>query len=72
MFVAPLPPLGRWHGLVLSAENKRQFYVPPGFAHGFAVLSDAALFHYKCTGLYAPKEKRPSSGTTPTSPSNGR
>ncbi|MGO9202676.1 MAG: dTDP-4-dehydrorhamnose 3,5-epimerase [Limisphaerales bacterium] len=51
------PTFGRWHGLVLSAENKRQFYVPPGFAHGFAVLSDAALFHYKCTGLYAPKDE---------------
>ena len=38
---------GRWHGLALSAENKRQFYVPPGFAHGFEVLSDTVLFHYK-------------------------
>ena len=37
------PTFGKWHGLVLSAENKRQFYIPPGFAHGFAVLSETAL-----------------------------
>ena len=43
------PTFGKWHGLVLSGENKRQFYIPPGFAHGFAVLSETALFHYKCT-----------------------
>ncbi len=48
------PTFGRWHGLILSAENKRQFYVPPGFAHGFAVLSDTALFQYKCTDFYNP------------------
>jgi dTDP-4-dehydrorhamnose 3,5-epimerase len=48
---------GRWHGVVLSAENKRQFYVPPGFAHGFAVLSDTVLFHYKCTEFYSPKHE---------------
>ena len=47
------PTFGRWHGLVLSDENKRQFFVPPGFAHGFAVLSDVALFAYKCTDYYA-------------------
>jgi dTDP-4-dehydrorhamnose 3,5-epimerase len=51
------PTFGKWHGLVLSAENKRQFYVPPGFAHGFAVLSETALFHYKCTELYSPKDE---------------
>lgn len=45
---------GKWHGLVLSAENKRQFYIPPGFAHGFAVLSETALFQYKCTDFYTP------------------
>jgi dTDP-4-dehydrorhamnose 3,5-epimerase len=39
------PTFGRWHVLVLSAENKRQFYTPHGFAHGFAVLSEAALFY---------------------------
>jgi len=48
---------GQWHGLVLSAENKRQFYVPPGFAHGFAVLSETVLFHYKCTEFYSPKDE---------------
>jgi dTDP-4-dehydrorhamnose 3,5-epimerase len=48
---------GKWHGLVLSAENKRQFYIPPGFAHGFAVLSETALFHYKCTEFYSPKDE---------------
>ena len=48
---------GKWHGLVLSGENKRQFYVPPGFAHGFVVLSETALFHYKCTEFYSPKHE---------------
>jgi dTDP-4-dehydrorhamnose 3,5-epimerase len=51
------PTFGRWHGLLLSAENKRQFYVPPGFAHGFQVVSEAALFSYKCTALYSPKDE---------------
>jgi dTDP-4-dehydrorhamnose 3,5-epimerase len=48
---------GRWHGLVLSAENKRQFFVPPGFAHGFVVLSETALFAYKCTEYYSPQHE---------------
>ena len=48
---------GKWHGLVLSGENKRQFYVPPGFAHGFVVLSETALFQYKCTEFYSPKDE---------------
>lgn len=43
---------GHWIGLELSSENQRQFYVPPGFAHGFVVLSETALFHYKCTDVY--------------------
>ena len=51
------PTFGRWFGLTLSAENKRQFYVPPGFAHGFVVVSESALFHYKCTELYSPKDE---------------
>jgi dTDP-4-dehydrorhamnose 3,5-epimerase len=51
------PTFGKWHGLTLSADNKRQFYIPPGFAHGFAVLSDTALFHYKCTEAYSPKDE---------------
>ncbi|MEJ7900657.1 MAG: dTDP-4-dehydrorhamnose 3,5-epimerase [Thermomicrobiales bacterium] len=43
---------GKWHGVTLSSENKRQFYVPAGFAHGFVVTSESALFAYKCTELY--------------------
>lgn len=46
---------GKWHGVTLSSENKRQFYVPAGFAHGFIVTSDTALFGYKCTELYRPE-----------------
>ena len=52
------PTFGRWQAIVLSNENQRQFYVPPGFAHGFAVLSETALFHYKCTAPYAPADER--------------
>jgi dTDP-4-dehydrorhamnose 3,5-epimerase len=51
------PTFGRWFGLSLSADNKRQFFVPPGFAHGFVVLSDTALFHYKCTEFYSTKDE---------------
>jgi dTDP-4-dehydrorhamnose 3,5-epimerase len=51
------PTFGRWHGLNLSVENKRQFFIPPGFAHGFAVLSETALFAYKCTEFYTPKHE---------------
>ena len=46
---------GRWTAITLSGENKRQFYIPPGFAHGFCVLSDTALFTYKCTDFYHPE-----------------
>jgi dTDP-4-dehydrorhamnose 3,5-epimerase len=46
------PTFGRWTGTTLSAENKRQLYIPEGFAHGFLVTSEAALFAYKCTALY--------------------
>ncbi|MCU6793455.1 dTDP-4-dehydrorhamnose 3,5-epimerase [Paenibacillus sp. WQ 127069] len=45
----------KWHGIVLSAENNKQFYVPEGFAHGFLVLSDEAEFVYKCTDFYHPE-----------------
>ena len=45
-----------WHGLSLSADNKRQFFIPPGFAHGFQVLSETAMFHYKCTDFYSPED----------------
>lgn len=46
------PHFGEWTGTTLSAENKRQFYVPEGFAHGFVVTGDSALFAYKCTDRY--------------------
>jgi dTDP-4-dehydrorhamnose 3,5-epimerase len=46
---------GKWAGVVLSAENKKQFYVPEGFAHGFLVLSEEAEFVYKCTEFYHPE-----------------
>lgn len=46
------PTYGKWEGIILSEENKKQFYVPEGFAHGFLVLSDEAEFTYKCTNFY--------------------
>ena len=49
---------GQWTGVVLSAENKRQFWVPEGFAHGFVVLSETAEFLYKTTDYYAPEYER--------------
>ncbi len=49
---------GQWYGVVLSGDNHRQFWVPPGFAHGFYVMSDSADFHYKCTDYYAPEHER--------------
>lgn len=52
------PTFGQWVGEILAAENKRQLWVPPGFAHGFYVLSDSADFVYKCTALYAPEHER--------------
>jgi len=48
---------GRWHGVILSEHNKRQFWVPPGFAHGFVVLSEIADFEYKCTDYYNPSDE---------------
>ena len=45
---------GKWVGVTLSAENKKMFYIPEGFAHGFLVLSDVAEFCYKCTDVYDP------------------
>ncbi|MBI2769629.1 MAG: dTDP-4-dehydrorhamnose 3,5-epimerase [Burkholderiales bacterium] len=52
------PTFGKWVGEVLSADNKRQLWVPPGFAHGFVVLSDSAEFLYKTTDYYAPEHER--------------
>jgi len=48
---------GQFEAVNLSSENRRQFYIPPGFAHGFAVLSETAMFHYKCTDFYSPKDE---------------
>ena len=48
---------GQWESVVLSEENKKQFWVPPGFAHGFLVLSDVADFEYKCTDYYDPSDE---------------
>lgn len=52
------PTFGRWFGLELSEENKMAIYIPPGFAHGFYVLSDTAQFTYKCTAYYSPRAER--------------
>ena len=49
------PTYGKHVAVVLSGENKRQFFIPRGFAHGFAVLSDVAVFQYKCDNYYAPQ-----------------
>lgn len=49
------PTFGRWVGASLSADNRRQLYVPEDFAHGFVVTSETALFQYKCTGYYHPE-----------------
>lgn len=60
------PTFGQWVGVHLSAENKRQLWVPEGFAHGFAVLSDYAEFLYKTTDFYAPEHERCISWDDPT------
>jgi dTDP-4-dehydrorhamnose 3,5-epimerase len=52
------PSFGRWLGVTLSSENRRQLYVPEGFAHGFLVLSKSAVFQYKCTDYYNPQAER--------------
>lgn len=72
------PTFGRWVGEVLSADNKRQLWIPPGFAHGFLTLTDSAEFLYKTTDYYSPEHERciawndpdlaiawPLAGTTP-------
>lgn len=51
------PTYGKWEGVILSSDNKKQFYIPPGFAHGFVVLSDTAEFTYKCTDFYHPDDE---------------
>ncbi|MCU5787475.1 dTDP-4-dehydrorhamnose 3,5-epimerase [Alloalcanivorax marinus] len=52
------PTFGQWVGEVLSEENQHQLWVPPGFAHGFYVISETADFQYKCTDFYAPEDER--------------
>jgi dTDP-4-dehydrorhamnose 3,5-epimerase len=52
------PTFGRWFGIELSSENKRQLWIPPGFAHGFCVTSPSADFFYKCTESYFPQADR--------------
>jgi len=51
------PTYGKWYGVELSAENKKQFYIPENFAHGFLTLSDEAEFVYKCTDFYHPDDE---------------
>lgn len=48
---------GKYHGVILNGENKKMFYIPEGFAHGFLVLSDEAEFTYKCTQIYHPEDE---------------
>lgn len=52
------PTFGKWQSIILDAEEPRQIYIPPGFAHGFCVLSDEADFHYKCTDYYTPATEK--------------
>jgi dTDP-4-dehydrorhamnose 3,5-epimerase len=51
------PAFGKWVGEILSATNHKQLYIPPGFAHGYCVLSETALFSYKCTDYYSPADE---------------
>ena len=52
------PDFGKWFGIELSSENKKQLFIPPGFAHGFSVLSDEAVVSYKCSEFYNPDHER--------------
>lgn len=51
------PTFGRWHGAWLSGANRRQLFIPAGFAHGFCVVSESAYFHYKCSDVYTPGDE---------------
>ena len=51
------PTFGKWHGVILDSEKQNQFYIPQGFAHGFYVLSETAVFAYKCTDFYHPEDE---------------
>ena len=50
------PSFGQWLGVILSGDNKKQLWIPPGFAHGFYVLSETAELSYKCTDYYHPED----------------
>jgi len=52
------PTFGKWHGVYLSGENRRQFFIPRGLAHGFLVLSETAEFAYKCDDFYRPEDEK--------------
>lgn len=60
------PTLGQWVSIDLTEDNKRQLYVPPGFAHGFCVTSETALFVYKCTDYYHPECEKAIQWNDPT------
>jgi dTDP-4-dehydrorhamnose 3,5-epimerase len=60
------PTLGQWYGVSLSAENHRMLWVPPGFAHGFYVVSEYADFLYKCTDIYHPPSEKTLAWNDPT------
>ncbi len=51
------PHFGKWYGIILSGENKKQLWIPPGFAHGFYVISETAELLYKCTDYYHPEDE---------------
>lgn len=51
------PTFGKWYGVILDSEKQNQFYIPQGFAHGFQVLSEKAVFSYKCTDFYHPEDE---------------
>ena len=51
------PTFGQWIGVMLSGDNRRQYYIPQGFAHGFCVTSESAVFSYKCSDFYAPESE---------------
>lgn len=51
------PTFGKWHAVTLSGEKNNMFYIPEGFAHGFLVMSDTAIFTYKCTDFYHPEDE---------------
>ena len=60
------PTFGQYESVVLSEENKRQFFIPQGFAHGFAVLSEEAIFQYKCDNYYVPQSEESVRWNDPT------